>query len=167
MILYFWHRFPIHHYCIDPCVNILSTLQWNLVSHQSFGGLQFSIWIPTSLKHWRLAWGWPTCLCEQFVMIEIFTESLCDTSLHVYIKRWIDWNFMPVKTFCKNNNKLFLIFVDMHHRTKTIIINFIAACLALQHWPIILVVNVNNVAAGYIIVFARKLQYLIIELPFS
>ena len=74
---------------------------------------------------------------------------------------------MPVTTFCKNNNKLFLIFVDMRHTAETIIINFIAACLALQHWPIILVVNVNNVAAGYIIVFARKLQYLIIELPFS
>jgi hypothetical protein len=50
----------------------------------------------------------------------------------------------------------------MQHRLKTININFLAAYLELQqYWLLMLIVNINNLAAGDLIVCAKQLQLLI------
>ena len=49
-----------------------------------------------------------------------------------------------------------LISVDMHHRLKSTIINFIAAYLEVQeYWLLLLTVNIINLVVRYLIVFAK------------
>jgi len=46
-----------------------------------------------------------------------------------------------------------LISVDMYHRLKTIIINFIATYLEVQqYWLLMLILNIINLAVRYLIV---------------
>jgi hypothetical protein len=103
-IINFYHRFPVQQYATSSSVNLLSNLQWILVPHQSFGDFLFPIWIPTSIKHLFLPCIWPACLCEQVVVneIRVFVEILCEFTLHVYIKRWVYINFLPVSPYYKN-----------------------------------------------------------------